>query len=754
MKQAQLGDVYSNINSTTSIRDEEHTKICNLTSQSSLMSSTAIHTSAPDMCKYFLAPPLIGASQTADHHGPLAHKPELLACMDLKMSMDGTTAAEEINKNRIVDEARELNYTAHNLIDHIGRHSSAVDDADSLHVDDTTTLDLTMASSMAKKIGRLHTHEPRESEFLTSESTAFQGDQHHFMFNQRADPSDYYQLSLLQEDLAKMNEENELLKLKLAEITTNYKCLESHLSALLRTQGPQSSLVNKDTSSSQPQAMPFTVPLKAPRGLSPDESRLQHFVSHQEATADSSSETPPAPNDEPQASSAHRKRSFPAAMGSLLTIGDGTTHAVSPMKLLKTSDSFDQQHLHAQSKLSPEHSINGPADAAFSPSKEGDDPVISEKNASLEPGLRKARVSVRARTEAPMLSDGCQWRKYGQKMAKGNPCPRAYYRCTMAPSCLVRKQVQRCAEDTTILITTYEGTHNHPLSPAASIMASTTSAAAATLLSGSTSSTSTPSVQLDSSCANLTGSLNVDSLITGNAAGSRSASIGAAGLIFPFSASTATISASAPFPTVTLDLTSNSLAAQQISTLHQQPGSLICGSMQDAAAVAAAALMLPFSSSYGSNMSGATSSAITTRAAPLAMSSSCNNGSSNNMAMQHAVQYGNVHQVGAAGSSNVLYEQFKQHQPAGAASSTVASKLQSLLGEAAMASSVGSFMQAVRSAAGETDSTAVLGGSSSSTPGVQSLMESVNAATAALTSDPSFTAAVAAAITSILTQTR
>ncbi|KVI02034.1 WRKY transcription factor 6-like [Cynara cardunculus var. scolymus] len=300
-------------------------------------------------------------------------------------------------------------------------------------------------------------------------------------------------LADVQVELEKMNTENQRLKQVLDQVTSNYNSLQMHMTTMMKQK--QEEKPNDDRKPSKDGGgdmvmvpRPLTdLGLAAPATVDTDEN------SRSSSEGRSHDEIPRSPNT--NIDGRDRREHSPEQVL-------GCSNKVPRLNDSKNDDNIDQ---------------------------------------ATEATIRKARVSVRVRSEAPMITDGCQWRKYGQKMAKGSPFPRAYYRCTMAVGCPVRKQVQRCAEDKTILITTYEGNHNHPLPPAAMAISSTTSSAARMLLSGSMPSSD--------------GIINSNFLAT---------------TLLPCSSGMATISASAPFPTVTLDLTQQQMFSGQNAALLPQ----------------------------------------------------------------------------------------------------------------------------------------------------------------------------------------
>ncbi|CDY36419.1 BnaC05g10200D [Brassica napus] len=94
--------------------------------------------------------------------------------------------------------------------------------------------------------------------------------------------------------------------------------------------------------------------------------------------------------------------------------------------------------------------------------------------------VTEPRIIVQTTSEVDLLDDGYRWRKYGQKVVKGNPYPRSYYKCT-TQGCGVRKHVERAATDPKAVVTTYEGKHNHDLPASKSSNHAAAAAAAAQL---------------------------------------------------------------------------------------------------------------------------------------------------------------------------------------------------------------------------------------------------------------------------------
>ncbi|XP_054820105.1 probable WRKY transcription factor 20 isoform X2 [Prosopis cineraria] len=128
----------------------------------------------------------------------------------------------------------------------------------------------------------------------------------------------------------------------------------------------------------------------------------------------------------------------------------------------------------------------GLASNRISDEVDDDDPFskrrkVENGNADITPivkPIREPRVVVQTLSEVDILDDGYRWRKYGQKVVRGNPNPRSYYKCTNA-GCPVRKHVERASHDPKAVITTYEGKHNHDVPTARSSSHDTAGPAAA-----------------------------------------------------------------------------------------------------------------------------------------------------------------------------------------------------------------------------------------------------------------------------------
>ncbi|CAH2066436.1 unnamed protein product [Thlaspi arvense] len=278
----------------------------------------------------------------------------------------------------------------------------------------------------------------------------------------------------------KVREENEKLKLLLSTILTDYNSLQMHVSNVIRQQREASMKLDINRHDN----LGLDISLRLGRS-DPNISQKENEI--EKISLDKISDENKKVSD--------KKRSA-LGLGFPIQSSDEDPKTDQTMKLDYVSR--DVKNKNAENKC-----VSSRKDAKTARNEDHQEVLEGYEQPA---GLKKTRVCVKAPCEDPSINDGCQWRKYGQKTAKANPLPRAYYRCSMSSNCPVRKQVpkpristgfgsgsglvvQRCGDDeTSAYMTTYEGNHDHPLPMEATHMAAGTSAAAALLQSGSSSS--------------------------------------------------------------------------------------------------------------------------------------------------------------------------------------------------------------------------------------------------------------------------